>query len=92
MSYYNPPLPHFQSPGPLFPADNVWNAPVDTLPVDAHSAAYVATIGAGNSVAEQRDGHSAGYVAYTFDYSFTYNDGYGSGATASFPGGAFAFN
>jgi hypothetical protein len=31
---------------PMFPADNVWNTPVDTLPVDAHSAQYVATIGA----------------------------------------------
>jgi len=30
----------------LFPADNVWNAPVDTLPVDASSAAYISTIGA----------------------------------------------
>jgi len=30
----------------VFPADNVWNAPVDTLPVDANSAAYINTIGA----------------------------------------------
>ena len=30
---------------PLFPADNVWNARVDTLPVDASSAAYIASIG-----------------------------------------------
>jgi len=30
----------------VFPSDNVWNTPVDTLPVDANSAAYVATIGA----------------------------------------------
>jgi hypothetical protein len=30
----------------MFPADNVWNTPVDTLPLDAHSAAYIATIGA----------------------------------------------
>ena len=29
----------------VFPADNVWNTPIDTLPVDANSAAYVATIG-----------------------------------------------
>ena len=34
----------------VFPADNVWNVPVDTLPVDANSAAYVATIGAGDYV------------------------------------------
>jgi PKD repeat protein len=29
----------------VFPADNVWNTPIDALPVDANSAAYVATIG-----------------------------------------------
>ncbi len=31
---------------PIFPADNVWNARVDTLPVDRRSADYVASIGA----------------------------------------------
>jgi hypothetical protein len=31
---------------PVFPADNVWNVPVDKLPVDPHSKDYVATIGA----------------------------------------------
>ena len=30
---------------PLWPADNFWNAPVDTLPVDAHSEAWVSQIG-----------------------------------------------
>jgi uncharacterized protein (TIGR03437 family) len=30
----------------VFPANNVWNTPVDKLPVDANSAKYVATIGA----------------------------------------------
>ena len=34
----------------VFPADNVWNARVDGLPVDANSAAYVATIGADSHV------------------------------------------
>src|SRR5215469_435489 len=29
----------------IFPADNIWNTPVDTLPVSANSAAYVNTIG-----------------------------------------------
>lgn len=29
----------------IFPADNIWNTPVDTLPVHANSAAYVDTIG-----------------------------------------------
>ncbi len=31
----------------VFPADNVWNTPIDTLPVDANSTTYVNTIGAG---------------------------------------------
>lgn len=34
----------------VFPADNVWNTPVDTLPVDANSDAYVATIGASTHI------------------------------------------
>jgi hypothetical protein len=35
---------------PLFPIDNVWNTAIDTLPVDANSNAYVATIGAAKPV------------------------------------------
>jgi len=35
---------------PVFAADNVWNMPVDALPVDAHSADYVATIGGDKSL------------------------------------------
>jgi hypothetical protein len=31
---------------PLFPPDSIWNTAVDEAPVDANSAAYVATIGA----------------------------------------------
>jgi hypothetical protein len=30
----------------VFPADHIWNVPVDTLPEAANSAAYIATIGA----------------------------------------------
>ena len=30
---------------PIFPADDIWNIPVDTLPVDNHSAQYVQQIG-----------------------------------------------
>jgi hypothetical protein len=29
----------------VFPADNIWNTPVDNLPLDPNSAAYIATIG-----------------------------------------------
>jgi hypothetical protein len=31
---------------PVFPADHIWNARADTLPVDRNSAAYINTIGA----------------------------------------------
>src|SRR5262245_50223088 len=29
----------------IFPADNIWNTPVDKLPLDAHSKDYISTIG-----------------------------------------------
>ncbi|MCZ7574137.1 MAG: hypothetical protein M5U01_36775 [Ardenticatenaceae bacterium] len=46
------PLSQLQTPPDVagcavFPADNIWNVPVDTLPVDANSSGYIATIGAG---------------------------------------------
>lgn len=31
---------------PILPADNIWNTPVDTLPLDPNSATYINTIGA----------------------------------------------
>lgn len=34
----------------IFPADNIWNTPIDTAPVDANSAAYVNTIGANRTL------------------------------------------
>jgi hypothetical protein len=34
----------------VFPADNIWNAPVDKLPQDPNSAAYIKTIGATGTV------------------------------------------
>src|SRR5688572_19299105 len=33
-------------PCDVFPADNIWNARVDSLPIDRNSSAYVQTIGA----------------------------------------------
>jgi hypothetical protein len=34
----------------VFPADNIWNTPVDNLPVDANSDSYVMTGGLGSSL------------------------------------------
>ena len=30
---------------PVFPADHIWNTPIDTLPVAANSSTYINTIG-----------------------------------------------
>jgi hypothetical protein len=35
--------------GAVFPADDVWNTPIDKLPRDAGSDAYVTTIGPAGS-------------------------------------------
>jgi hypothetical protein len=35
---------------PVFPANNIWNTPIDALPVHPNSAAYVNTIGAGDNL------------------------------------------
>ncbi len=35
---------------PIFPTDSVWNTPIDNLPVDPNSSAYIATIGATKGV------------------------------------------
>ncbi len=59
-------LPSSQIAGcPLFPQDNIWNTRVDTLPVDPHSGAYIASIGADTGLhpdfgAGEWDGHPIG--------------------------------
>jgi len=35
---------------PMLPADNIWNAPIDTLPVDPQSQTYINTIGANRTL------------------------------------------
>lgn len=35
---------------PLFPPDNIWNVPIDNMPVDPRSDDYIATIGAGTTL------------------------------------------
>jgi hypothetical protein len=34
---------------PAFPADNVWNTPITSLPVDSHSATWLASMSAGST-------------------------------------------
>lgn len=70
---------------PVFSADHAWNTPVDQLPVDANSSAYIATIGAAKTLhpdfgAAQWDGGPIGipydvvfgtqpHVNISFDYA-----------------------
>ncbi len=35
---------------PVYPSNNVWNTPVDSLPVDPNSASYITTIGGSTGV------------------------------------------
>jgi hypothetical protein len=70
----------------VFPADNIWNTPVDTLPVHPNSAAYVNTIGASSYVhADFGSGTWQGFpigIPYTdvpgtqgkVNVNFTYDD------------------
>ena len=41
---------------PVLPADDIWNSPVDTLPVDPSSDAYIASIGADGAFTRLRGG------------------------------------
>lgn len=45
-----PAIPPALSGCPVFPGDNIWNTPIDTLPVDTNSAAYINAIGANANV------------------------------------------
>ena len=46
---------------PAFPADNVWNTPVTGLPVDAHSAQWLAHMDAGSAFLHPDFGPSGGF-------------------------------
>src|SRR5436305_1886080 len=35
---------------PMFPPNNVWNTPIDSLPLDVHSQDYINSIGGGNAL------------------------------------------
>ncbi len=48
----------------MFPANNVWNAPVDKLPVDPNSSAYISTIGSSTGLHPDFSS-SGGGIPYT---------------------------
>ena len=55
-------LPHTRCPA--FPADDVWNTPVTGLPVDRHSAAWLAHMDAGSSYLHPDYGPGGGSSPY----------------------------
>ena len=63
-----------QLPGthcPAFPADNVWNTPVTGLPVDAHSAQWLAHMDAGSAFLHPDFGPSGGSSPYGIPWQIT---------------------
>ncbi len=56
---------------PAFPADNVWNTPVTGLPVDAHSAQWLASMNAGSSDLHPDYGPGGGSSPYGIPWQVT---------------------
>jgi hypothetical protein len=56
---------------PAFPADNVWNTPVTGLPVDPHSAAWLAHMGAGQANLHPDYGPGGGASPYGIPWQVT---------------------
>lgn len=54
---------------PMFPANNVWNVPVDTLPVDPNSDIYIDTIGRNDNV--HADFGSGTWLGFPIGIPFT---------------------
>ncbi len=50
----------------VFPANNVWNARIDSLPVAANSSAYVETIGSGSGAHPEFGSDPSGGIPITF--------------------------
>src|SRR5579862_5696650 len=56
---------------PAFPADNVWNTPVTGLPVDSHSAAWLANMSAASSFLHPDYGPGGGTSPYGIPWQRT---------------------
>jgi hypothetical protein len=59
---------------PALPADNVWNTPVTGLPVDRHSAAWLAHMGSGSSLLHPDYGPGGGSSPYGIPWQITGRD------------------
>ena len=56
---------------PVFPADDVWNTPVSSLPVDRHSAAWLAHMAAGSTLLHPDYGPGGGASPYGIPWEIT---------------------
>ena len=56
---------------PIFPADDVWNTPVTGLPVDRHSAAWLAHMAAGSTFLHPDYGPGGGASPYGIPWEIT---------------------
>ncbi len=56
---------------PMFPADNVWNTPIDSLPVDSNSAAYINSIGGSTTLHADFGGDLDGTGPFGIPYTVT---------------------
>jgi hypothetical protein len=56
---------------PAFPADNVWNTPITGLPVDKHSAAWLASMDSGSTFLHPDYGPGGGSSPYGIPWQIT---------------------
>ncbi len=56
---------------PAFPADNVWNTPITTLPVDSHSAQWLVSMDAGSTYLHPDYGPGGGSSPYGIPWQIT---------------------
>ena len=53
---------------PIFPADNIWNRDISSLPVDSHSAAWIANSGGSSRLIHPDFGSSGTSIPYGIPY------------------------
>jgi hypothetical protein len=72
-----PPVPGTAVPGasrcPLFPADNVWNTNISRLPVDRHSAAWMASMDSASTYLHPDFGPNPGGYPYGIPFTIVTN-------------------
>jgi len=54
---------------PMFPSDNIWNADISSMPVDVHSAQWLASMDSGSTFLHPDFGPSGGATPYGMPYT-----------------------